>query len=219
MGVDLNTASASLLTYVAGIGAAVAKNIVAYREENGAFTDRKQIKKVPKLGEKAFKQCAGFLRIRGGKELLDNTGVHPESYAVAREVIKRGVENIENVPALAKELDVGLPTLRDIIAEIQKPGRDPRDDAPLVLFSKAVKSLEDLAVGMELQGTVRNVVDFGAFVDIGVKNDGLVHVSKMAKKFIRHPSEVVSVGDTVKVWVTNIDAERGKVGLSMLKGK
>ncbi|MDR1668440.1 MAG: RNA-binding transcriptional accessory protein [Oscillospiraceae bacterium] len=216
VGVDLNTASPSLLSYVAGIGASVAKNIVAYREANGAFTGRSQLKKVPKLGDKAFGQCAGFLRIRGGKEALDNTGVHPESYAVAREVIRRG--EIADVPALAQELGVGLPTLRDIIAEIGKPGRDPRDDAPPVVFSKSAKTLDDLSVGMELTGTVRNVVDFGAFVDIGVKNDGLVHVSKLAKRFVRHPSEVVAVGDTVKVWVTNIDRERGKVGLSMVSG-
>ncbi|MDR1692289.1 MAG: RNA-binding transcriptional accessory protein [Oscillospiraceae bacterium] len=216
VGVDLNTASPSLLSYVAGIGAAVAKNIVRYREANGAFTSRIQLKKVPKLGEKAFGQCAGFLRIRDGKEMLDNTGVHPESYAIAREVIKRG--EVADVPALAKELDVGLPTLRDIIAEIQKPGRDPRDDAPPVVFSKRVKTLDDLSIGMELTGTVRNVVDFGAFVDIGVKNDGLVHVSKIAKRFVRHPSEAVAVGDTVKVWILNIDRERGKVGLTMVGG-
>jgi uncharacterized protein len=217
VGVDLNTASPSLLSYVAGIGAVVAKNIVAYCEENGAFTDRKQLKKVAKLGEKAYKQCAGFLRIRDGKELLDNTGIHPESYAVAREIIKRG--EITDVAALAKELDVGLLTLRDIIAEIAKPGRDPRDDAPPVLFSKSVKSLDDLTIGLKLTGTVRNVVDFGAFVDIGVKQDGLVHVSKLANKFVRHPSEVVAVGDTVTVWVSNIDRERGKIGLTMIEGK
>ena len=214
VGVDLNMSSASLLGYVAGIGAAVAKNIVAYREANGAFTDRKQLKKVPKLGDKAFKQCAGFLRIREGREFLDTTGVHPESYDIAREVIKRG--EVADAAALAIELDVGLPTLRDIIAEIRKPGRDPRDDAPPVVFSRAVKSLDDLAVGMELTGTVRNVVDFGAFVDIGVKQDGLVHISKMANRFVRHPSEVVSVGDTVTVRVANIDKDRGKIGLSMV---
>ncbi|MDR1204243.1 MAG: RNA-binding transcriptional accessory protein [Peptococcaceae bacterium] len=232
VGVDLNTASASLLGYVAGIGAAVAKNIVAYREESGAFTDRKQLKKVHKLGDKAFKQCAGFLRVSAGRNPLDGTSVHPESYTVAAELLKRanvsdhelaggGVPDIEtrlgDVKQLAAELNVGVPTLRDIIAEIRKPGRDPRDDAPPVLFSKAVKSFEDLAVGMELTGTVRNVVDFGAFVDIGVKQDGLVHVSKLARKFVRHPSEVVAVGDTVTVWVTNIDKERGKIGLSMIE--
>jgi len=149
--------------------------------------------------------------------MLDNTGVHPESYGVAREVIKRGETG--DVPALAKELDVGLPTLLDIIAEIQKPGRDPRDDAPPVIFSKSVKSLDDIEAGMELTGTVRNVVDFGAFVDIGVKQDGLVHVSKLADKYVSHPSQVVAIGDTVKVWVLGVDKERGKVKLTMVKGK
>ncbi|MDR3314410.1 MAG: RNA-binding transcriptional accessory protein [Oscillospiraceae bacterium] len=232
VGVDLNTASASLLGYVAGIGAAVAKNIVAYREANGAFIDRKQIKKVPKLGDKAFGQCAGFLHITGGKNPLDGTGVHPESYAAATELLQRagvkpeeltrsGVadirERVGDLPALAKELNIGLPTLKDIVAELEKPGRDPRDDAPPVVFSRAVKSFDDLTIGMELTGTVRNVVDFGAFVDIGVKQDGLVHVSKMAKRFIRHPNEVVSVGDNVAVWVTSVDKERGKIGLTMVK--
>jgi uncharacterized protein len=234
VGVDLNTASAPLLGYVAGIGAAAAKNIVAYREENGAFTDRGQIKKVPKLGDKAFGQCAGFLRIRGGKNPLDSTAVHPESYAIAAEILKRadvkpeaitngGVSDISvrvgDLPSLAAELGAGLPTVRDIIAELQKPGRDIRDDAPPVVFSRSVKSFDDLALGMELTGTVRNVVDFGAFVDIGVKQDGLVHVSKMAKRFVKHPGEVVAVGDTVKVWVDSIDRERGKIGLTMLGGK
>lgn len=217
VGVDLNTASSSLLSYVAGIGAALAKNIVAYREANGAFATRMQLKKVPKLGEKAFGQCAGFLRIRDGSEPLDNTGIHPESYAVAREIMRRGVSDAsEATRELAAELGVGLPTLRDSIIEIQKPGRDPRDDAPPVIFSTSVKSLEDLSVGMELTGTVRNVVDFGAFVDIGVKNDGLVHISKLANRFVRHPGEVVSIGDTVTVWVSTIDLERGKVGLTMI---
>jgi uncharacterized protein len=234
VGVDLNTASASLLSYVAGIGAAVAKNVVAYREANGAYTDRRQLKKVPKLGDKAFGQCAGFLRITGGRNPLDSTAVHPESYAIATEILKRadvkpeaitngGVSDISeragDLPALADELGAGLPTVRDIIAELQKPGRDIRDDAPQVIFSRAVKSFDDLTVGMELSGTVRNVVDFGAFVDIGVKQDGLVHVSKMADRFIKHPGEVVAVGDTVKVWVGSIDKERGKIGLTMVEGK
>jgi uncharacterized protein len=234
VGVDLNTASASLLGYVAGIGAAVAKNIVAYRETNGAFTDRRQLKKVPNLGDKAFGQCAGFLRITGGRNPLDSTAVHPESYAIATEILKRadvkpgaitngGVpdisERVGDLPALAAELGAGLPTVRDIIAELQKPGRDIRDDAPPVVFSRSVKSFDDLTVGMELAGTVRNVVDFGAFVDIGVKQDGLVHVSKMANRFIKHPSEVVAVGDTVKVWVESIDKERGKIGLVMVESK
>lgn len=234
VGVDLNTASASLLGYVAGIGPAVAKNVVAWREENGAFTDRKQLKKVPKLGDKAFGQCAGFLRITGGKNPLDATSVHPESYAVAEALLKRvGVKREElargGVPDMAEragdlsmlssELGVGLPTLRDIVAELTKPGRDPREDAPPVVFSRAVRSFDDLAVGMELTGTVRNVVDFGAFVDIGVKQDGLVHVSKMAKRFIRHPSEVVAVGDTVTVWVSGVDKERGKIALTMVQDR
>jgi uncharacterized protein len=234
VGVDLNTASASLLAYVAGIGSAVAKNIVAYREANGAFTDRRQLKKVPKLGDKAFGQCAGFLRIADGGNPLDSTAVHPESYAIATEILKRadvkpeaitngGVadisERVGDLPALAAELGAGLPTVRDIVAELRKPGRDIRDDAPPVVFSRSVKSFDDLTVGMELSGTVRNVVDFGAFVDIGVKQDGLVHVSKMANRFIKHPSEVVAVGDTVKVWVDSIDKERGKIGLAMTEGK
>ncbi|MDR0652593.1 MAG: RNA-binding transcriptional accessory protein [Synergistaceae bacterium] len=234
VGVDLNTASASLLGYVAGISAAVAKNIVAYREANGAFTDRRQLKKVSKLGDKAFGQCAGFLRIAGAKNPLDSTAVHPESYAIATEILKRadvkpeaitngGVsdisEHVGEPSALAAELGAGLPTVRDIIAELQKPGRDIRADAPPVIFSRSVKSFDDLAVGMELAGTVRNVVDFGAFVDIGVKQDGLVHVSKMANRFVKHPGEVVAVGDTVKVWVESIDKERGKIGLTMIEGK
>ena len=234
VGVDLNTASASLLGYVSGISAAVAKNIVAYREEHGAFTDRGQLKKVPKLGAKAFQNCAGFLRISDGKNPLDATSVHPESYAVANELLKRAkvkpealadggvpdfASRLGDVDALAAELGVGAPTLRDIVSELEKPGRDPRDDAPEVVFSEGVRDFDDLTVGMELTGTVRNVVDFGAFVDVGVKQDGLVHVSKMADRFVRHPSEVVAVGDTVTVWVTGIDKDRGRISLSMVKGK
>lgn len=234
VGVDLNTASASLLGYVSGISPAVAKNIVAYREENGAFTDRKQLKNVPKLGPKAFLNCAGFLRISDGANPLDATSVHPESYAVATELLKRAglkpstlaaggipdiAERVGNVATLAAELGCGVPTLRDIIAELEKPGRDPRDDAPEVVFSRSVTSLDDLNVGMELTGTVRNVVDFGAFVDIGVKQDGLVHISKLSNRFVKHPSEVVSVGDTVTVWIEKIDKERGKISLSMVKEK
>ncbi|MEF9877361.1 MAG: Tex family protein, partial [Gordonibacter sp.] len=234
VGVDLNTASASLLGYVSGISAAVAKNIVAYREEHGAFTNRRQLKKVAKLGDKAFLNCAGFLRIAGGDNPLDATSVHPESYAAAKAVLKRAsvkpealahggisdiAQRVGDVSALAAELSVGLPTLRDIIAELEKPGRDPRDDAPEVVFSKGVRDFDDLAPGMELTGTVRNVVDFGAFVDVGVKQDGLVHVSKLSDRFVKHPSEVVAVGDTVTVWVAGIDKERGKISLSMVKGK
>lgn len=234
VGVDLNTASASLLGYVSGISPAVAKNIVAYREENGAFTDCKQLKNVPKLGPKAFLNCAGFLRISDGANPLDATSVHPESYAIATELLKRAgvkpsalaaggvpdiAKRIGNVATLADELGCGVPTLRDIVAELEKPGRDPRDDAPEVVFSKSVTSLDDLNVGMELTGTVRNVVDFGAFVDIGVKQDGLVHISKLSDRFVKHPSEVVSVGDTVTVWIEKIDKERGKISLSMVKEK
>ena len=231
VGVDLNTASSSLLGYVAGIGSAVARNIVAYREENGVFTDRKQLKKVSKLGEKAYKQCAGFLRISNGKNPLDSTSVHPESYNVATELLNRagvslqelkngGIPDIKqrigDLSAISKELDAGLFTLKDIVDEMTKPGRDPRDDAPPVIFSRAVKSFEDLKPGMKLVGTVRNVVDFGAFVDIGVKQDGLVHISKLSDRFVRHPSEVVSVGDNVDVWVIDVDAQRGKISLSMV---
>ena len=234
VGVDLNTASASLLGYVAGISSTVAKNIVAYREEHGAFSNRKELKKVPKLGDKAFQNCAGFLRISGGKNPLDATSVHPESYAVALEVLKRagvkpealnrgGIADINkhvgDASSLAEALNVGLPTLRDIIAELEKPGRDPRDDAPEVVFSRSVRDFDDLVVGMELTGTVRNVVDFGAFVDIGVKQDGLVHVSKLADRFVKHPSEVVAIGDTVTVWIAGIDKDRGKISLTMVKGR
>lgn len=234
VGVDLNTASASLLGYVSGVTPTIAKNIVAYREENGAFTDRRQLKKVAKLGPKAYLNCAGFLRITGGKNPLDATSVHPESYAVATEVLKRagvspeavaagGVSDIAarvgNVSELAAQLRCGVPTLADIIGELAKPGRDPRDDAPEVVFSRSVLSFDDLSVGMELKGTVRNVVDFGAFVDIGVKQDGLVHISKLADRFVKHPSEVVAVGDTVTVWVCGVDKDRGKISLSMVKDR
>ncbi|MCI2241425.1 RNA-binding transcriptional accessory protein [Adlercreutzia sp. JBNU-10] len=234
VGVDLNTASASLLSYVAGVSEAVARNIVAYRDEHGPFRSRRELKDVPRLGPKAFQNCAGFLRVAGGGEPLDATGVHPESYEAARAVLRRAgvgpaalagggaaglAGRVGDVGALAAELGVGEPTLRDIIAELEKPGRDPRDDAPPVVFSRTVRDMGDLAPGMELSGTVRNVVDFGAFVDIGVKQDGLVHVSKMADRFVRHPSEVVTVGDTVTVWVTAVDAQRGRISLSMVRDK
>ena len=234
VGVDVNTASASLLGYVSGITPAVAKNIVAYREANGAFTDRRQLKKVPKLGPKAYLNAAGFLRITGGDNPLDATSVHPESYAVATEVLKRagvaaselehgGVPDIErrvgSVSALAGELDCGVLTLIDIINELKKPGRDPRDDAPEVVFSRSALSIDDLEPGMELKGTVRNVVDFGAFVDVGVHQDGLVHISKLANRFVKHPSDVVRVGDNVTVWVEKVDRDRKKISLTMVKGK
>ena len=234
VGVDVNTASASLLGYVSGITSAVADNIVAYREENGAFTDRRQLKKVPKLGPKAYLNSAGFLRITGGDNPLDATSVHPESYPVATEVLKRagvsadelkrgGVPDIErrvgSVAALASDLGCGAPTLIDIVGELKKPGRDPRDDAPEVIFSRAALSIEDLQPGMELKGTVRNVVDFGAFVDVGVHQDGLVHNSKLANRFVKHPSDVVRVGDNVTVWVEKVDLDRKKISLSMVQGK
>lgn len=239
VGVDLNTASPSLLSYVAGISSSVAKNIVAYREENGKFTDRKQLLKVAKLGPKAYEQCAGFLRISDGKEVLDSTSVHPESYDVSRILMKKigisesdikgGVQVIddkiksaypaktekESVRKMAEDIGIGEFTVKDIIAELRKPGRDPREDAPPVVFRNDVRSFEDLKEGMEMSGTVRNVVDFGAFVDIGVKNDGLVHVSQLSDKFVKHPMDVVSVGDTVKVRIIGIDKERGKVSLTM----
>lgn len=239
VGVDLNTASPSLLSYVAGISSNVAKNIVAYREENGKFTDRKQLLKVAKLGPKAYEQCAGFLRISDGKEVLDSTSVHPESYEVSRILMKKigisesdikgGVQVIddkiksaypaktekESVRKMAEDIGIGEFTVKDIIAELRKPGRDPREDAPPVVFRNDVRSFEDLKEGMEMSGTVRNVVDFGAFVDIGVKNDGLVHVSQLSDKFVKHPMDVVSVGDTVKVRIIGIDKERGKVSLTM----
>ena len=239
VGVDLNTASPSLLSYVAGISSSVAKNIVAYREENGKFTDRKQLLKVAKLGPKAYEQCAGFLRISDGKEVLDSTSVHPESYEVSRILMKKigisesdikgGVQVIDDkiksayptktekdsVRKMAEDIGIGEFTVKDIIAELRKPGRDPREDAPPVVFRNDVRSFEDLKEGMEMSGTVRNVVDFGAFVDIGVKNDGLVHVSQLSDKFVKHPMDVVSVGDTVKVRIIGIDKERGKVSLTM----
>ena len=239
VGVDLNTASPSLLSYVAGISGSVAKNIVAYREENGKFTDRKQLLKVAKLGPKAYEQCAGFLRISDGKEVLDSTSVHPESYEVSKILMKKigisesdikgGVQVIddkikstypaksqkESVSKMAEDIGIGEFTIKDIIAELRKPGRDPREDAPPVVFRNDVRSFEDLKEGMEMSGTVRNVVDFGAFVDIGVKNDGIVHVSQLSNKFVKHPMDVVSVGDTVKVRIIGIDKERGKVSLTM----
>ena len=232
VGVDVNTASASLLGYVSGITPTVAKNIVAYREEHGAFTDRRELKKVPQLGPKAYLNAAGFLRISGGKNPLDATSVHPESYAVATGLLERagvnavelergGVPDIEkrvgSVATLAADLGCGLLTLIDIIDELKKPGRDPRDDAPEVIFSRAALSIEDLEPGMELTGTVRNVVDFGAFVDVGVHQDGLVHISKMSTRFVKHPSDVVRVGDNVQVWVTAVDRARKKISLSMVE--
>lgn len=238
VGVDLNTASPSLLSYIAGINKTIADNIVKYREENGRFEDRKQLLKVAKLGPKTFNQCIGFMRIQDGENPLDATSVHPESYDAAQKLLEKlGMEKDsigkadanaidlkiksmyknEKKPtaALARDLEIGEITLVDIIEEIKKPARDPRDAAPPVIFRNDVKKFEDLKEGMELTGTVRNVVDFGAFVDIGVKNDGLVHISQLSDKFIKHPMDVVSVGDTVKVTIISIDREKERVGLSM----
>ena len=231
VGVDLNTASAPLLSQVAGINATVAKNIVAYREENGEFTSRAALKKVPKLGPKAFEQCAGFLRVPESKNLLDHTAVHPESYPVAKELLEvcgvtaKDVSGLqEKVDAfgivnLAEKLSVGVPTLTDIIAELQHPGRDPRDELPAPLLRTDILGIESLKTGMELTGTVRNVIDFGAFVDIGVHQDGLVHISQITNRFIKHPSEVLKVGDIVKVWVLSVDVQKKRIGLTMKKPK
>ena len=232
VGVDVNTASPSLLQRVAGLTASTAKNIVAYREENGPFTNRKQLLKVPKLGPKAFLQCAGFLRVPGGKEPLDNTGVHPESYEAARKLLvllgrteaelRAGAlsdlpERLASYGAekAAAECGAGVPTLRDIAAELRKPGRDPRDELPQNVLRSDVLDIADLRPGMILQGTVRNVIDFGAFVDIGVHQDGLVHISQLGGRFVRHPSEAVSVGDTVRVMVLDVDQKRGRISLTM----
>lgn len=284
VGVDLNTASPSLLSYISGINSGIAKNIVKYRESNGSFSDRKELFKVPKLGEKTYKQCAGFMRITGGKNPLDGTGVHPESYNATEvmlnklnidknEILNGGIADIENkiielypsqndkkadkksekrltglaslsvllpkedfeskkrqelerqkrlksgVKKLANELEIGELTLSDIISEMKKPARDPREGMPEVIFRNDVLSFDDLKIGMELSGTVRNVVDFGAFVDIGVKNDGLVHISRMSKRYVKHPSDVVKVGDRVEVTIVELDKDSGKVGLSMTEEK
>ena len=230
VGVDVNTASVSLLSHVAGINKTIAKNIVAYREENGAFTSRAQLKKVPRLGPKAFEQCAGFLRVPGGKELIENTGVHPESYDAAKGLLKRfGLTPAKAVgtlyqmaeevgfAVLAAELNVGEPTLRDIAAELSKPGRDPRDELPPPILRSDVMEMKDLKPGLELKGTVRNVTDFGAFVDIGVHQDGLVHISQFPGRRINHPSEAVRVGDIVTVWIKDVDMQRKRIALTMRK--
>lgn len=228
VGVELNTASASLLEYVSGINKTLAKNIVAYREENGRFQSRRDLMKVAKLGPKAFEQCAGFLRINGGKDPLDNTGIHPESYDAAKKLLKEmGMkpEDISNGPSvffikdykkLADKLEIGEPTLRDMVKELSSPGRDPREDMPLPVLRSDVLDIKDLKEGMILKGTVRNVIDFGAFVDIGVHQDGLVHISRMTKKFIKHPLEVVSVGDVVEVKVISVDVAKKRIALSMI---
>ena len=228
VGVDLNTASAPLMTYISGINKTIAKNIVTYREENGAFKERKELLNVPKLGPKAYEQCAGFMRVPGSKNPLDNTGVHPESYKAANELLKKcnvSTEDVRNGAILfvkdyektAEELGIGVPTLQDIVKEISAPGRDPREDLPPVVLRSDVLEMKDLKEGMVLKGTVRNVIDFGAFVDIGVHQDGLVHISQLTnKKFVKHPLEVVSVGDIVDVKILSIDEKKGRIGLSMI---
>jgi uncharacterized protein len=214
VGVDLNTASPSLLKYVSGISTRVADNIVTHREENGKFSTRKELLKVKGLGPKTFEQCVGFLRIPGGEEPLDNTGVHPESYDIARQLLKIDYKN-KDIEQLSTQLGVGVPTLKDIIKELEKPGRDPRDEMQKPILRQDVLKIEDLKKDMILNGTVRNVVDFGAFVDIGVKEDGLVHISQLSDKYIKHPKEVVQVGDIVKVRIIDVDKERGRISLSM----
>lgn len=235
VGVDVNTASAPLLSHIAGISAAVAKNIVRYREENGAFTTRKELLKVPKLGPKAFEQCAGFLRIPGGKQPLDNTGVHPESYPAAEKLLEKFGFSLQDAAngklgglgdcvkkagsnALAETLGIGGYTLEDMVMELQKPGRDPRDLLPPPLLrSGNIMEIADLKPGMELMGTVRNIVDFGCFVDIGVHEDGLVHISQICDRYIKHPLEAVKVGDVVRVWVLDVDVKRSRISLTMRK--
>ena len=235
VGADLNTASAPLLSHIAGLGPALAANVVSYRTENGAFSSRAALKKVPKLGPKAFLQCAGFLRVHGGKEPLDATAVHPESYDAARALLERfgytakdAAKGLSDLPEktaaygrekLAAELEIGLPTLNDIVDALAKPGLDPRDSLPAPMLRHDVLSIDSLVPGMELTGTVRNLVDFGAFVDIGVHQDGLVHISRIAGRRINHPTEVLSVGDIVTVWVLDVDKARGRISLTMQKPK
>ena len=236
VGVDINTASPSLLQRVAGLNGTTAKNVVSYREENGAFTSRAQIKKVPKLGPKAFQQCAGFLRVPESRSVLDNTAVHPESYDAAKALLDLTGHTLADVKGgrladlpdrvkaygedkAAGEIGVGVPTLRDIVSELLKPGRDVRDELPKPILRTDVLEMKDLKPGMVLTGTVRNVIDFGVFVDIGVHQDGLVHISQVADKFIKHPSEVVSVGDVVKVVVLEVDEKKKRISLSMKQAK
>lgn len=230
VGVDVNTASPQLLQHISGLNKTTAQNIVSYREENGEFTARTQLKKVPRLGPKAYEQAIGFLRVPGGKNILDNTGIHPESYSIAKDILmtvhlsekelgtEEAVEKLTRLSAekLAESLSVGEETLADILDGLTQPGRDMRDEMPAPLLRTDVLSMEDLKPGMELTGTVRNVIDFGAFVDIGVKQDGLVHISKLSKKFVKHPTDVVSVGDIVTVWIEQVDTKKGRISLTML---
>ena len=236
VGVDVNTATPSLLSYVSGINKTIAKNIVTYRDENGKLKERKELLKVPKLGKSAFEQCAGFIRIFDGKNPLETTGVHPESYEVAEKLLnkvgnnkndlldKEKLEQIRtklanlDIEKTSKELEIGELTLKDIIDDLSKPGRDPREEMPKPILRTDVLKIEDLTEGMILSGTVRNVIDFGAFIDIGIKHDGLVHISEMSESYVKNPSDIVSVGDIVKVKVIGIDLERQKVRLSMKIG-
>ena len=234
VGVDINTASYSLLSYISGINITSAKNIVKYREENGEFTSRRQILKVPRVGAKAFEQCAGFLRVPHSKEILDNTGVHPESYDAAKGLLSMFGYTLEDVRGgklseledkitstgkakVCEELGIGVPTLNDIVKELLKPGRDVRDSLPPPALRDDVMSMEDLKPDMILDGVVRNVIDFGAFVDIGVHQDGLVHISELSDRYVKHPSEVVSLGDQVKVRVLSVDLKKKRISLSMKK--
>ncbi|HHV71853.1 MAG TPA: RNA-binding transcriptional accessory protein, partial [Clostridia bacterium] len=234
VGVDLNTASAELLKYVAGIKPQLAKNIVAYREEKGKFRSREELKSVPRLGPATFLQCAGFLRIPEGINPLDNTAVHPESYSLAEKLLEKAGFNLkdfssqglkelemsdEELMQLAEELKAGLPTLKDILAELKKPGRDPREDLPSIVFKTGITKFEDLQVGMLVTGVVRNVVDFGAFIDLGVKQDGLVHISELADSYVKHPTEVVAVGDQVTALIISLDQKRNRIGLSLRPSK
>ncbi|UOQ49104.1 RNA-binding transcriptional accessory protein [Gracilibacillus caseinilyticus] len=230
VGVNVNTASSSLLQYVSGLNKTVANNVIKYRDENGKFTNRKQLKDIPRLGNKTYEQSIGFLRVMDGDEPLDRTPIHPESYPAAKQILKEinssvddlGSEKLKELihqldkKTLANQLDIGLPTLEDILKALISPNRDPRDDLPQPLLKKNVLSMEDLQSGMELQGTVRNVVDFGVFVDIGVKQDGLVHISKMSNQFVKHPMDLVSVGDVITVWVDQVDQNKQRIALSMV---
>ncbi len=230
VGVNVNTASSALLQYVAGLSKTVAQNIVKQRDEEGKFNDRSQLKKIPRLGAKTYEQCIGFLRIPDGKNALDRTAIHPEKYAYVKEMLKVlgakqtdiGSDSLKdkiiekNPEQWADELGIGIHTMKDIIEALIRPGRDPREELSKPLLKQDVLKMEDLQKGMELQGTVRNVVDFGAFVDIGVKQDGLVHISKIKKGFVKHPLDIVSVGDVVTVWVEQVDANKGRISLTML---
>lgn len=230
VGVNVNTASAQLLQHVSGLNKTTAKNVVLYREENGTFNSRTQLKKVPRLGPKAYEQAIGFLRVPDGKNVLDNTGIHPESYAIVKELLKEvglsekdlgtesAIEVLEKVSVdnLASTLNIGKETLEDVLKALLQPGRDMRDEMPAPLLRQDVLSMEDLKVGMELQGTVRNVVDFGAFVDIGVKQDGMVHISKLSAKFVKHPTDIVAVGDVVTVWIDSVDLKKKRIALTMI---